>query len=443
MKFEPTLHKLSNGVTVILDPMDAATAAIAVRFDTGSIDEKPSEYGITHFCEHMLCKGTRRFPTAQSIKDYVADNAGVSNAYTSNDIVQLHGMVLAENAEVLLGVFADQLQNSLFDPEKIELERTVIKDELRRALDSEDRQNSEFINNAVLGGTYPQYRTLGPVENISSFTRKQMKMFMARRMTGKNCVICVSGKIDNPDKLLATIGQQFGWMSPIDVPKNTPPASYNPAAVHYERMGKNNVDLMVVMPHIYQHNTDENRFQRMCINRFNAYLQQELYRVLRTENGLVYGVGQRSFGPEGAYLNGFETRTAPENVARVVALMAKTAREVYTVNPITDEFIKRDKNRRRLGDASWLESPEKRRDSQLNEYTTYGHFYDFNEILRMASQITAADVIKYTRGYFDKPLSILTTGANFDADVMQIWHENFGEIPKVQDIILAKDDKCR
>lgn len=442
MKYAPTQHKLPNGVTVILDPMGAATAAIAVQFNTGSEDEKPSEYGITHFCEHMLCKGTTRFPTAQSIKNYVADNAGISNASTSSDVVQLHGVVLAENTEVLLGVFADQLQNSLFEPDKIETERTVIKDELRRALDNEGRQNSEFVNNTVFGGTYPQYRTLGSFENISSFTRKQMKMFMARRMTGKNCVICVSGKIDDPDKLLTTIGQQFGWLPSIDVPKNTPPVSYAPAAVHHERPDKNSVDIVVAMPHIYQYATDENRFQRLCINRFNAYLQQELYRVLRTENGLVYGVDQWSFGPDGAYLNGFETITAPENVARAVALMAKTAREAYTTNPITDVFIKRDNNRRRLGDASWLESPEKRRNSHLYEYTVYGHFYDFNEILRMTSQITANDVIKYTRGYFDKPLSIITTGANFDANVMQIWHENFGEISKIQDIILAKDDKC-
>ena len=57
MKFEPSLHKLSNGVTVILDPTDTASTKVVVAFDTGSRDEKPNEYGITHFCEHMLCKG--------------------------------------------------------------------------------------------------------------------------------------------------------------------------------------------------------------------------------------------------------------------------------------------------------------------------------------------------------------------------------------------------
>ena len=83
MKFEPTLHKLSNGVTVILDPMDVATDEVCICFRTGGFDENPSEYGITHFCEHMFCKGTPRFPTARIAKDYIANNGGDINAATS------------------------------------------------------------------------------------------------------------------------------------------------------------------------------------------------------------------------------------------------------------------------------------------------------------------------------------------------------------------------
>ena len=44
MNFEPTMHKLSNGITVILDPMDVATAELSVCFRTGGMDETPQEY---------------------------------------------------------------------------------------------------------------------------------------------------------------------------------------------------------------------------------------------------------------------------------------------------------------------------------------------------------------------------------------------------------------
>ena len=84
MKFEPQLHRLPNGLTVILDPMDAATTKVLVAFDTGSRDETPNEYGITHFCEHMLCKGTACFPSYNALDDYIGDNSGGWNASTSD-----------------------------------------------------------------------------------------------------------------------------------------------------------------------------------------------------------------------------------------------------------------------------------------------------------------------------------------------------------------------
>ena len=46
-------------MTVILDPMDLETVSVKIRFATGSRDETPDVYGITHFCEHMLMKGTK------------------------------------------------------------------------------------------------------------------------------------------------------------------------------------------------------------------------------------------------------------------------------------------------------------------------------------------------------------------------------------------------
>lgn len=439
MKYEPTLHKLPNGVTVILDPMDAATVAISVRINTGSRDEKPSEAGITHFCEHMLCGGTKRFSDWNSILDYVEYNSGTINAYTTTKCVTLDGMMLAENADVLLDVFADQLQNSLFDAAAMERERTAIQDELRRALDDEGKQKWDFVYNTIYGGAYSMYSVLGTRENLQSFSRKQLKMFWARRMSGKNCVICVSGKIDNPDQMLATIAQRFGWMPSFDVPSKAPVVSYNPGVAHLPRPDKNNTELFIALPSACQGITIDNMYQRMCISRFNQYLRNEMFRVLRMENGLVYGVHWTNCGPDDARITGFTTTALPENVSRAVALMAQTTHSALTTNPITDEFLKRCDGRDRLDDARWLESPEKRRDKLQNAYFDYGNLYDFYGAARMLSQMTAADVMKYTQDYLDRPVSIISGGANYDADVMQIWRDNIGH-NDVNPMILAKNN---
>ena len=209
MKFEPTLHKLSNGITVILDPMDLETVAIKVSFATGSRDETADTFGITHFCEHMLCKGTPKFPTRKELRDFLENMGGTSNASTSGSSLRFYGRIIAENINVLLEVFADQLKNSLFDVEKIEIERSVILDELRRAQSNNQRKNVDFIETNLFG--FSNYRTLGTVENIKSFTRDQMIDWLKKRLSAKNCTICVSGRIDDESGLLQRIEDLFDF----------------------------------------------------------------------------------------------------------------------------------------------------------------------------------------------------------------------------------------
>lgn len=442
MRYNPTMHRLSNGLTVILDPMDAATTYVIVNFKTGSRDETPSEYGLTHFCEHMLCKGTRRFKTATDINDYVEDNAGINGACTSDEFIRLYGNIVAENTEKLLDVFADQLQNSVFDSDVLERERGIIADELRRNMDNPSRNKSEFVKKNIVPGNGVVCRTLGTFENIASFTKEQMKTYIARRMTAKNCVICISGRIDNPEKLLSLIDKKFGWLPSIDVPNNTAVPTYRPAVAHMSNQKKANTDLTVLVPQLYKLNL-ENRFRRMCVTRFESYLIKNLFQVLRNENGLVYGVGTEGFIVDGLGINGFSAQTAPDNIGRMVALMAQTAHKAMTTNQITDEFLKRYNNSCRLGDAMWLESPERRCKRIISNYMNYnGQLHDYYGIIKMAEGITANDVIENTRGYFDGPVSIISGGADYNADVLKIWNENFGNSPNAQTMMLIKDDKC-
>ncbi len=442
MQYNATLHKLSNGVTVILDPMVAATTAITVGFKTGSRHEKPSQHGITHFCEHMLCKGTTRFPNAIDIDNYVADNAGTYGAHTGHEHIELYGTILAENTELLLDVFADQLQNSVFDEEQIERERTVVADELRRAMDDGGRIRTNFITKNVFVGDFSVYRTLGTFDNIASFTKKQMKMFMARRFSGKNCVVCVSGRIDNPEKLLGVIERRFSWLPALDVQENAAVSTYTPAVAHRSQPVKKNANVAVLVPKLYPLSA-ENRLRRMCVGRFNLYLEQELFRVLRTENGLVYGVDVEDFSIDGIGIKGFSAKTAPENVARMVELMARTTHNAFATKTITDEFLNRYNNRCRLGDAMFLESPMRRRDRLVKEWLDYGTLYDFNELVRLANSITPQDVIAHSRGLFEQPISIISTGADYDADVMKIWRQNHdGHRDVMHNMIQAKGEKC-
>lgn len=421
MRYSPTLHKLSNGVSVILDPMDIETAIVAVSFKTGALDEKPSEYGITHFCEHMLCKGTKRFPTVNAINDYLEEHAGVCNAFTSLTELRLHGRIIGENLDKLIDVLSDQLQNSLFLPERIELERLVILDELRRAKDSNGL--AAFTKQAIYKQGIP-HRTLGTVENIKSFSREQMLDWLGQRLSAKNCTIAISGKISDPGSLLRLLEQKFNFLPTHDVTNLAEPA-YHPTNAHDSSRKTRNVNVFIAIPKRFKVD-DSTLFERACERRFKVYLEKELYEEVRQKHGLVYDISVSVVGQNNG-VHCIETQCSAENVAKVMELIAKTCCRVYNSGGPNDKWLQRYVSICKLGDAEWLDAPRKRLDTLVEHYAKNGKLYDFFNVVKMTDSISAADVQKYSRGFFDVPISIITEGPNYNGNLAQIWHENFPE----------------
>ncbi len=424
MQYNATLHKLSNGITVILDPMDVATDEVSVCFHTGGNDETPDEYGLTHFCEHMFCAGTPRFPTQRRANDYMADHGGSVNARTGLSRIEFVGRIVARNLDVLIDFTADRLQNALFDEKVIDNERGVIIEELRRALSRENTKMRIFCDKSLFNLYVPNGKVvLGTPETINSFTRDQMREFIARRMSAHNCLICVSGKIENQDELLKTLEEKFSFLPTHDVSVNQK-MTYTACRAHNLLPDRKNVVLEILFPEKWP-DTDENLFQNLCIGKFSNCLRQKLFDVLRSENGLTYGVNMTGYGNMFTSVCGPRIETDVENVERVVALAAQTAHKVYAENWPTDTDLVRYKNQNELMRANFLESNADRCDRIVTDWLIYKRMYDFNKQTKLSDSITNADVIKYTRDYFDGPMSIITHGPKCDGDLEQIWHDNF------------------
>ena len=421
MKYEPTLHKLSNGVTVILDPMDIETVAVKVCFATGSRDETPENYGITHFCEHMLVKGTKRFVSYKDLKDYIEYKGGVFNASTSNTRLQLYGRIIAENTSDLLEVFADVLQNPLFDSDKIEIERNVILDEFRRAQGNDQRKFSNLVDTNLFG--FSSFRTLGTEENIKSFTREQMLSWLHKRLSAKNCVICMSGCIDDVSATIEKLEDLFAFLPTQDVPTNKE-LVYTPCDKFLYEPKLKNVWINILFPYI-RPDTYENTYENLAESKFRKYLIQELNEVVRQKNGLVYGLGYAGYGNEFTGVRGIGTETSPENLERAVALIAQTTYRVYTHDKITKDIIERFANIHKLVDADFLESASQRRDVLIANWQDYGVLYDFNQIVEMDRRINVSDVLNACLGCFDGAMSIMSFGAKHDLDLRKIWIDNF------------------
>ena len=121
-----TKQTLKNGMPVILgESHDAPVASFWIYYRVGTRTERSGHTGISHWVEHMLFKGTERFPRGELDKA-VARAGGVFNAMTSQDWTTYFQTFPSDRIERARQIESDRMANSLFDPEETESERTVI-----------------------------------------------------------------------------------------------------------------------------------------------------------------------------------------------------------------------------------------------------------------------------------------------------------------------------
>src|SRR6201996_804877 len=132
------ISKLSNGLTVVTDPMAGLeSAAMGVWVGTGSRNERPDQMGISHMLEHMAFKGTAR-RSARQIAEEIEAVGGYLNAYTSREQTAFHARVLKADVGLGLDLLSDILTNPAFLDEEVERERQVVLQEIGQAADTPD-----------------------------------------------------------------------------------------------------------------------------------------------------------------------------------------------------------------------------------------------------------------------------------------------------------------
>src|SRR5579872_1152698 len=146
------ISRLSNGLTVITDPMaNLESAALGVWVGTGSRNERPEQMGLSHMLEHMAFKGTAR-RSARQIAEEIEAAGGYLNAYTSREQTAFHARILKDDVPLALDIIADILINPAYQSDELERERQVVLQELGQARDTPDDIIFDHLQNAIYPG---------------------------------------------------------------------------------------------------------------------------------------------------------------------------------------------------------------------------------------------------------------------------------------------------
>src|SRR5713101_1793725 len=147
MQYERTT--LQNGLRLLMAPMPGMrSASISFFFTVGSRYESNTNAGISHFIEHMLFKGSEKYPNARLISEAIEGVGGIFNGSTGKELTNYIARVPGEHLSVVMNVLADMVRQPLFDASEIEKERSVILEELSSTRDDPQEWVSLLIDEA-------------------------------------------------------------------------------------------------------------------------------------------------------------------------------------------------------------------------------------------------------------------------------------------------------
>lgn len=220
IKISVEKYKLENGMTVLLNSdKKLKTASYLLGYRVGSRHERKGMTGISHMFEHLMFRGTEKYPEF----DKTYDEAGVIrvNAFTSRDQTAYMGSFAPEKLELVLDVESDRMSNLVLTQKLLDKERGAVQEERRLSVDN-NPMGFLFENVMLLTFQEHPYRwpTIGFEEDIAGYSLQDLQNWYKTYYSPNNAVLVISGNFDSK-RAKKLIKKYFSPLPAKNIPEET------------------------------------------------------------------------------------------------------------------------------------------------------------------------------------------------------------------------------
>jgi zinc protease len=335
---------LPNGLTIIVqEDRSAPVASVQAWCGTGSIDENTHlGAGLSHILEHMLFKGTKRHP-ANALAQKVQDAGGYINAYTSFDRTVFWIDVPKDGTGVALEVLADAMMNSTLPVEEYAKEQEVIRREFAMGMDDADRMAGQLLFATAFQRHPYRIPVIGLIDVYNQLTRDQVMEYYQARYVPNNLTFIVVGDVE-ADAVYRQLGEFFKdypakSLQPLFIPSEPPQLGRR--VVHQDFVTE--LSRLSVAWHIPEITHPDVPALDLLSTILGDGRSSRLYRRVREETGLAYGVSAFSYTPGDPGLLGIDATVEPAKRERAQELILKIIAEIKETGVTDDELAKAKK----------------------------------------------------------------------------------------------------
>jgi predicted Zn-dependent peptidase len=393
------IDTLANGMRVVTTPVPTAqSVSVNVFVGVGSRFEQSRVNGISHYIEHMLFKGTTKRPDAIQIAQAIEGSGGVLNAYTGKEATCYWNHVPYDAAQHAMEVLADMVLDSLFVPEEIEKERSVVKQEIKRGHDQPGSWVGELLSHAVYGDQPIGWSIAGSPEIIDTIQRPDFVEHLDTWYRANNMVLSVAGNVQHCD-VVRWAEELFGGAEPgtiagapaVDprLPEErlmleTRPIAQSNLAIGLRSIGRADPDRFILS---------------VLTNLLGRGMSSRLFREVRERRGLAYSVGASASRYDGAGSFVVSAGVSPENLTEATrVILAELDRLVD--EPVPEEELKKARDYTtgsfRLGLESTGSLGQRHGDSLLS----LGRIEPIDDVVAAYQAVTPDDVRRVARRVF-------------------------------------------
>jgi zinc protease len=222
LNFSIEKHKLDNGLMVLLlEDHSCPTVTIQAWYRCGSKNERPGITGISHMFEHMMFKGSEKFPK-EKFDRLIYANGGYNNAWTSFDNTTYYEVLPPDKVEIAIDLEADRSRHLLINQENLNSERQVVLSERSMRYDNSPFASlyEQLYNNAFVAHPY-RWLPIGFRCDIEDYTVPELKDYYQINYAPNNSFLVIAGDFD-PGKVMKMVEKYYG---PIPAEEPPPPVT--------------------------------------------------------------------------------------------------------------------------------------------------------------------------------------------------------------------------
>jgi zinc protease len=188
---------LDNGLKILVKEDHRAPVAISmIWYHVGSADEPSGMTGVSHALEHMMFKGTSKFPIGVFSKK-IAAVGGQENAMTNYDYTAYYEKTAASQLPTSFELEADRMQNLLLDKGAFAKEIKVIREERRQRTDDNPQALTyeRFMAAAHLSAPY-QHPVVGWMSDLMHLDVNDLSAWYSSFYAPNNATLVVVGDVE-------------------------------------------------------------------------------------------------------------------------------------------------------------------------------------------------------------------------------------------------------